>query len=268
MTTRDVMAAARLPRHESERLFMKVTGKTRAEVVAGVPLDDETAQAYSVLCRRRLTGEPLQYIEGAIPFGSAEISVDERALIPRPETEYLWELAATLPQTAPAAILDLCTGSGALAIALSQVYPEATVLAGDISGAALTLAAENAVANQTPVEFFAGDLFGAIPNRWRGSIDLLVSNPPYVSSDELDELPDEVAGWEPMLALAAGADGLDVIRPLLAALPEWLAPGGWFLIEVASSHAEQALRILPDGLQAEVRLDLTGRPRYLVGRRR
>ncbi len=267
MTTRDVLAAARLPRHEAERLLMKVTGRSRSEVIIGVPLDDDTAIAYSLLCRRRLTGEPIQYIEGTIPFALCEIAVDNRALIPRPETEYLWELASTLPDEPPALIVDLCTGSGALAIGLASVYRDAEVVASDISEAALSLARDNALANGTTVRFFAGDLFEALPEELVGRVDLLVANPPYVSDSEMAELPSEVADWEPSLALAAGSDGLDVIRRLLARLPDWLSKTGWFFIEVGSAHATEALGLVPPGLQAHVRRDLTGRDRYLVGHR-
>jgi release factor glutamine methyltransferase len=267
MTTRDVLAAARLPRHEAERLLMKVTGRSRSEVIIGVPLDDDTAIAYSVLCRRRLTGEPIQYIEGVIPFALCEIAVDNRALIPRPETEYLWELASTLPDEPPVLIVDLCTGSGALAIGLASVYPDADVVASDISEAALSLARDNALANGTAVRFFAGDLFEALPEDLVGWVDLLVANPPYVSDSEMAELPSEVADWEPSLALAAGVDGLEVVRRLLVGLPDWLSKTGWFFIEVGSAHATEALALVPPGLQAHVDRDLTGRDRYLVGRR-
>ncbi|MDH3192988.1 MAG: peptide chain release factor N(5)-glutamine methyltransferase [Acidimicrobiia bacterium] len=267
MTTRDIMAAGRLPRNESERLLMKVTGRSRAEVIAGVPMDDELAVAYSTLCRRRLAGEPLQYIEGSIPFALCEIAVDRRVLIPRPETEYLWELACTLPDESPSLIVDLCTGSGALAVGLAAVYPEADVVATDISEDALNLAADNAKANGQSVRMFLGDLFEALPTELAGQIDLLVANPPYVSTLEMEELPEEVAGWEPHLALAAGSDGLSVLRVLLAGLGDWLRPGGWFFIEVGSGHAAAALDLLPDTVSGQIRRDLTGRDRYLVGQR-
>lgn len=268
MTTRDIMAAGRLPRNESERLLMKVTGRSRAEVVAGIPVNDELAVAYSTLCRRRLAGEPLQYIEGSIPFALCDIAVDRRVLIPRPETEYLWELACTLPDEAPSLIVDLCTGSGALAVGLAAVYPDADVIATDISEDALNLAADNAKANGQSVRVFVGDLFDALPEELAGQIDLLVANPPYVSTVEMEELPPEVADWEPHLALAAGPDGLSVLRKLLVGLPVWLRQGGWFFIEVGSGHATVALDLLPDAVSGQVRRDLTGRDRYLVGQRR
>ncbi len=267
MTTRDVMAAARLPRMESERLLMKVTGKSRAEVVAGVPLDDPTAMAYSVLCKRRLVGEPLQYIEGSIPFAQCEIATDDRALIPRPETEYLWELACSLPADGPNLVVDMCTGGGALAIGLAKAYPSADVVATDLSDAALGLAAENAQTNGVSVRYLAGDLFDALPDDLAGSIDLFVSNPPYVSTQEMRELPDEVIGWEPEMALAAGEDGLDFVRRIAVELSGWLAPGAWFFIEVGSTHAATGAALFPDEFGTEVRRDLTGRDRFLVGRK-
>ncbi len=184
MTTRDVLAAGRLPRHECERLLMRVTGRPRSEVVAGLPLDDETAMAYSSLCKRRVAGEPLQYIEGSVPFGGVEIAVDPRVLIPRPETEYLWELIVSEVGPHPRVIVDLCTGSGALAVALARSFPEARVWASDLSAEAAEVAVANARGNGVEIEVVVGDTFAPLPVDLVSSVDLFVSNPPYVRDDD------------------------------------------------------------------------------------
>lgn len=265
MTTRDVLAAGRLPRHECERLLMLVTGATRAEVVAGLALDDETAARYTPLCKRRVSGEPLQYIEGYVSFGGCEIAVDRRVLIPRPETEYLWELAAGLDRP-PAVIVDLCTGSGALAVALAGSYPEARVVAADLSVDALDVARSNAASNHVDVELHHGDLFDALPDDLVGSVDLFVANPPYVSEADLDGLPAEVRDWEPAMALVAGLDGLDVLRRIAADLDRWLAPDGRYYIEIGEGQSADAADLFAH-LHGSIVDDLAGRPRYVAGRR-
>jgi len=247
---------------------MMVTGRNRAEVALGIPLDDETANAYSKLCKRRVAGEPLQYIEGLVPFGGAAIAVDPRVLIPRPETEYLWELAATLPEKSPAVVVDLCTGSGALAVGLAMAYTSADVVGCDISADALEVARANSIRNEVDVRWFQGDLFEALPEELAGRVDLLVSNPPYVADSEMSLLPEEVRSWEPGLALAAGPHGLAVISGIAGEVGRWLAPGGWIFIEIGESHGTAALALFDDSVEVELRRDLTGRDRYVVGRRR
>ena len=146
-----------------------------------------------------MAGEPLQYLEGTAAFGPWDLHVDPRVLIPRPETELLWEIAAALVE-APKVIVDLCTGSGALAIALAKSFPEARILGTDLSADALDVAKENGDLHETSVEWCIGDLFGALPDDLRGNIDLLVSNPPYVAEHEYEGLPDDVRR-EPRMAL-------------------------------------------------------------------
>lgn len=265
MTTRDVIAAARLPRHECERLLMHVTGASRSAIAAGAPLSDEDGLAYGLLCRRRVAGEPLQYLEGSVPFGTAEIMVDQRVLIPRPETEYLWEKATVAPTEAPEVIVDLCTGSGALAVALSLSFSDAEVWASDISPDALDVARLNVESNGATVSVCEGDLFAALPDSLRGKVELFVSNPPYVNP--ANELPAEVADWEPRLALLADDEGRALIRRISKELASWLAPGAWFFIEMGEEQSELAECFGSDFADVHVETDLVGRPRYLVGRR-
>ena len=247
---------------------MRVTGRPRSEVAAGYPLDDETALAYSTLCKRRVAGEPLQYIEGSVPFGGVEIAVDRRVLIPRPETEYLWELVVSDTGTAPRVIVDLCTGSGALAVALGHTYPAADVWASDLSAEAAEVAIANAEANGVEVNVVVGDTFASLPPALLGSADLFVANPPYVRDDEVGALPGDVRDWEPRMALVAGPTGLEIVGRIADDLADWLTPDGRFYLEIGE-HQGAAARTLFDDRYRDVtiRQDLTGRDRYVWGSR-
>lgn len=226
---------AKLPDHEVFRLLAVATGRPLAEARGGVDLTYEQRDRFVALVNRRLSGEPLQYLEGWIPFAGVELTVDRRALIPRPETEYLVELAAA-SAVKPSLIVDLCCGSGALALALKQRFPVARVLGTDISTAALELAQANATRNQLDVEWKAGYLFGAMPDEVRGKIDLLVANPPYVANSDWDNLPIDVR-WEPRIALLAGDRGTEVIEAILDDLAAWMSQGGIAWIEVGAGQA-------------------------------
>ena len=264
VTSRDLLGQVDdLPHHEMVRLVMAATGLSRSEVLADREIAESEASAINTMVTARRAGEPLQYLEGTIPFGSADVAVDHRALIPRPETEQLLELASTaVPE--PRVVVDIGTGTGCLAIALKLAAPDARVIGTDISPMALSLAHENAQRNAVDIEFHVGNLFEAVPRQIAGTIDLLVSNPPYVSSAEMAELPSEVQEWEPELALHGGFDGLMVIRPLIASLPQWLAPKGVALIEVGEGHVDEAAELaIPVFERVELLRDLAGRRRFL-----
>lgn len=237
-----------LPSHEIRRL--RAVTDTEAEL--------------DVLVARRLAGEPLQYLEGTAAFGPLDLHVDPRVLIPRPETELLWEIAAALVD-APNVIVDLCTGSGALAIALAKQFPEARVLGTDLSAAALEVARKNGDLHETSVEWCAGDLFEALPDDLMGRIDLLVSNPPYVAEHEYESLPEDVRR-EPRMALVAGPTGLEVHDRIAAGIGKWLAPGGRFALEIGEAQGD-AMRSLLAGFSPQLRRDLTDRIRFVIGRR-
>ena len=259
---------AGIPRHEAERLLMAATGRTRSEVYTSEPTAQQLDRYRSLIARRR-EGEPLQYLEGVIPFGPVEVRVDERALIPRPETEYLWEQAvAALGDAGPGTrIVDLCTGSGALALALKARFPAARVIGTDVSEEALALATENAALNTIDVEWCKGDLFEALPTSAKGRIDLIVSNPPYVSAGEYAALPDEIRRYEPERALVAGTRGDEVLERIAEEVYWWLGTGGWLFCEIGASQADRALELFGGWLYCEVRNDLAGRPRVVVGRK-
>ena len=215
-----------------------------------------------MLVARRLAGEPLQYLEGTAAFGPWDLRVDPRVLIPRPETELLWEIAAAHVES-PAVIVDLCTGSGALAIALAKSFPDARVLGADLSSDALDVARLNGDKLETEVEWCQGDLFAALPEDLAGRVDLLVSNPPYVAESEYPTLPEDVQR-EPRLALVAGPTGLEVYQRIAAEIGVWLADGGRFALEIGETQAE-AVRSLFGEFSAQVHQDLNRRDRFVIG---
>jgi release factor glutamine methyltransferase len=206
------------------------------------------------LIRRRAKGEPLQYIIGSVEFLGLTISVGKGVLIPRPETELLAEEAIrivrsskfkvqssipfnTQESTIPAIrILDLCTGSGCIALALAKALPEADVCGTDVSKVALRFANRNADANGIGnATFFAGSLFAPLP---AGAVfDLIVSNPPYISSGEVPGLQREIKDWEPLEALDGGADGLDFYRRIFSDAGRYLRPGGGVICELGFGQA-------------------------------
>jgi release factor glutamine methyltransferase len=251
-----------------ERLAMAATGRSRSALVAAPVAAPDERDRLDALVGRRLGGEPLQYLEGSIPFGPVEVRVDGRALIPRPETEQLWELAVgLLGQAGPGTpLVDVGTGSGALALALKAAFPTAPVYGTDLSPAALELAEENAAAGGLEVTFLEGDLLDPLPERLRGRVEMVVSNPPYLSAAEWEALPDEIRLHEPREALVAGPEGTEVLARLAAEAYWWLGMGGWLICEIGESQGEAVLELF-GAYEREVRADLAGRPRFLVARK-
>ncbi len=222
---------------------------------------------HAELAARRRGGEPLQYLEGTVQFGPLELAIDRRALVPRPETEGLWEMAvAALGEAGPGTVIvDLCTGSGNLALALKHAFPRARVYATDTSEEALSLAKENTARTGLDVTLLPGDLFDPLPPKLMGRIDLLVANPPYVADAEYPALPPDVRR-EPREALVAGPAGTEVLTRIGEGARWWLATGGWAVVEIGETQGERAMGLFP-GLDREIRRDLAGRDRYLVGRK-
>ena len=257
---------SRIPYHELQRLIATVTNET---VNPTVPLTDAVAARTAPLIRMRQAGVPLQYLEGRVDFGPIRVAVDRRALIPRPETEQLWELVIRLvPVSVPSVIVDIGTGSGALALALAHSYPQAEVVATDIRPEALELARENVKANRWVggrIELREGDLFEALPSSLRGEVDVLVSNPPYVAESEWPQLPSDVRA-EPYPALVAGPRGTEILERLAAGASEWLRPSGTLALEIGETQAAQAeLALRAGGINPRIHHDLTGRPRFVWG---
>ncbi len=254
------------PRLTAELLLAHALGCDRVRLYLDFdkPLGDPELARYRELVKRRAGGEPTAYLTGAREFFGHRLAVDPRVLIPRPETEQLAELAlAALPEGGAA--LDLGTGSGALAIALSLARPGASVTAVDLSPQALEVAQANATALGATISFLAGDLYAPVAPEPR--FDVIVSNPPYVPSAELAALQREVQR-EPRLALDGGRDGLDLLRRVVAGAPARLKPGGLLVLEMHESHLEPlpALCRAAGFASAEARRDLAGLPRLTLAR--
>lgn len=209
---------------------------------------------------RRAARVPLQHLLGEVEWGGVRLKTDARALVPRPETEWLLHLALEALRSTPAPrVLDVGTGTGALALGVKAARPDATVTATDLSPGALSLARENAALNGLKVGFVEGSLLAGLP----GPFDLIVSNPPYLPEGDRTAADPEVR-HDPDLALYAGADGLAVARPLAAQARDALPPGGVLLLELDPRNAAPfAAELGADGWQAEVRPDLAGRERFV-----
>lgn len=211
-------------------------------------------EQFSTLCARRAAGEPVAYLTGQKGFYGLDLRVDARVLDPRPDTETLvdWALNCLAGQSAPR-VLDLGTGSGAIALALSHARPDAAVLAVDASADALDVARANAERLRLPVQFLQSDWFSKV----QGPFGLIVSNPPYIAEQD-PHLP--ALRHEPLSALVAGADGLRDLRAIAAAAPTHLVPGGWLLLEHGWDQAESVHALLhAQGFEAvQTRNDLAG----------
>lgn len=263
VSSQELLRDVPLPSHEAVRLLARATGRDRGEVRMGVKVDVAALADFHRLIERRISGEPLQYLEGEVQFGPIIVAVDRRVLIPRPETEYLYDLAVRSLASPPNVVVDLCTGSGALALALKTAYPGARVMATDLSADALEVAIGNGRRLGLDVDWRLGDLWEPVPSELSGSVSLMVANPPYVAETEWDHLPIDVR-QEPRLALVAGPTGTEVIERLLDQTGTWLAEGGVAFIEVGENQARPIFERRND---IEVVIDQFERPRFLKLRR-
>jgi release factor glutamine methyltransferase len=259
------------PRLNAELLVGHALGLKRMQLYLRFeqPLTEVELDKVRPLVRRRGAREPVQYIMGETEFFGLKLKTDRRALIPRPETERLLEIvAARLAGLPPAQVLDLGTGSGALALGLATAFPVAVVTAVDASEGALALAGENAVALGLAerVKFLQSDWYSALPAG--GLFELIVANPPYLSAGETAQAAPEVREFEPAMALTAGGQGLDDLKKILAEAPQFLAPGGLLALETGiAQHAELLRLAAAAGFSPTESLpDLAGRDRYLLAK--
>lgn len=245
-----------------------LTGWSEAQVIArsDVSLPNDLAADFARLVGRRAGGEPFAYLAGVREFFGRPFRVDSRVLIPRPETELLVAAVLGLPLPSAPRILDIGTGSGALAVTLARELPSAHVFAGDLSLAALAVARGNAQTLAARVRLVAADLTVALSMR---SFDVVVSNPPYIAAEDASTLPATVRDFEPALALFAGERGLAIIDRLLAAGDD-LAPGAFLLLEIGAGQAD----LLRERLAARASFELlvimpdhAGIPRVVVLKR-
>ncbi|HIU80209.1 MAG TPA: peptide chain release factor N(5)-glutamine methyltransferase [Candidatus Coproplasma excrementipullorum] len=218
------------------------------------------AKKVEEIVHKRLTGRPLWYVIGDTEFYGCKIKVDERALIPRPETEILAEHAIKTVEEGDK-VLDLCTGSGCIAIAIAKncAGKRVQVTASDVSDAAIMLAKENANYNSVDITFIQSDLFSKI----HGRFNLIVCNPPYIKTSEIPALQREVRDWEPRIALDGGEDGLDFYRRLAREISRYIAKGGMLMLEVGEGQAEEVLKLFEKRDYAMVVKDYQGVDRIL-----
>ena len=253
------------PRLTIELLLAHLLKKKRMELYLEFEreLDEGTLAKLREMVRRRVTGEPLQYITGEVEFCGLKLLVDRRVLIPRPETELLVEAVV---QRKPRSIVDVGTGSGCIAIALAKKLPDVEITALDVSPEALEVARGNASLQQIEknIRFLESDLLQALPDSFVA--EAIVSNPPYIAHGELAKLPKEVRDFEPVRALAAGEDGLKVIRRLVMNAKRALSASGFVALEIGAGQREAVEGIFGQQGYAvvEVVKDLQGHGRVVV----
>ncbi|MEJ7765124.1 MAG: peptide chain release factor N(5)-glutamine methyltransferase [Acidimicrobiales bacterium] len=263
---------------EAVWLVQQAAGRTGGEWQADIdqPAPDRCLGFVEQMVRRREAGEPLQYVLGRWGFRHLDLAIDRRVLIPRPETEQVVEHAIAeltrlrLATGRPPRVVDLGTGSGAIALSIAVEVAAAEVWATDASDGTVAVARSNIAGTggmaATRVRVATGSWYEALPPELAGRIDLVVSNPPYLAEAELADLDPAVAAWEPAEALVAGPTGLEAIEVVVGGAPRWLGRPGALVVELAPPQAEAAVALaLESGFdRAEVRPDLSGRPRALV----
>ncbi|MDO9107655.1 MAG: peptide chain release factor N(5)-glutamine methyltransferase [Coriobacteriia bacterium] len=279
------------PRRSAEWLLSAATGLSRVEIYAyhDRPLTPQERAALREGVKRRAGGQPLQYVTGEMAFRHLVVRVVPGVFIPRPETETLVDEGLEFlrglsqpkrPKIDPPdagdesqLVIDLCTGSGAIACSMAQEHPSSRVLATDLSALAVATATANAerLGLSDRVEVFDGDLFSpleifAVERRLLGQVDLVISNPPYIPSSDLPDLPQEVLGFEPHLALDGGPDGLVIARRIMEESTRWLRPQGMLAIELDEGCVQIAVKQMSEWYEGirTVR-DLAGRDRVAIG---
>jgi release factor glutamine methyltransferase len=266
------------PSLDASLLLAHVLNTTRAALLAhGTDaLDDDALAAYRDLIQRRLNGECAAYILGKKEFRGLEFLVNKSVLVPRPETETLVETAVNMlnkknRDTEKISVLDLCTGSGAIAVSIKSEMPEVHVWATDICGQALETAKTNAarLLPNTSVHFYQGDLFNALPFNTPPveKFSVILSNPPYIPSNEIKTLAPEVQN-EPLIALDGGQSGLDIIERIIEGAPDYLIKNGALLMETAGKKQAEKTAVLLEKkgfTNINIYKDLSGQERVIGG---
>lgn len=232
--TEHLRAVSETPELEARLLACHAWGCDQSRLIIDLGQDcDETA--LEPLVQRRLAAEPIAYILGQWEFFSLEFRLEPPLLVPRPETEHLVEAALAHIGPGPARLLDLCTGTGCVALAIARNAHLASLWATDTHPVAVRVATENATRLGVPLHVAQGDLFAPLPKD-AGPFDVVVSNPPYVRADAWAGLSRDIRDYEDPAALLAGEDGLDCIRRIVAEAPDWLAPGGLLALEMGEEQ--------------------------------
>ena len=268
------------PGVDARRIVEAASGASPAELesVLDEPATTLAASRFHAMLERRDRGEPLQYVVGSWGFRSLDLMVDRRVLIPRPETEVVtgWaveevaRLSAAEDHDRELLVVDLGTGSGAIALSVAVECPQTRVFATDVSADALAVARSNLAGlgrAAARVSLHEGDWFEAVPGALRGAVDMVVSNPPYIGTGE--DLPPVVADWEPPVALWSGPAGHEAVEQVIGGAARWLRPGGALVLEVASHRARQTAGMASGAGFSDVRVerDLAGLERVVIGRR-
>ena len=268
------------PDIDARRIVEAAAGAAPAEFesVLDEPATQRAAAWFHSMLQRRGAGEPLQYVVGSWSFRTLDLMVDRRVLIPRPETEVVAGFAANEVASRSATpggdreviVADLGTGSGAIALSVAVECPAARVYATDVSADALAVASANLAGlgrAAARVTLHEGDWFEALPGALQGSIDVVVSNPPYIGTGE--ELPAVVADWEPAVALWSGPTGREAVEQVVGGASQWLRPDGALIMEVASHRAQESAALVSGAGFGDVRLerDLAGLERVVMARR-
>jgi release factor glutamine methyltransferase len=257
------------PRLTAELLLAGTLGFKRLELYLQFerPLREEELAEFKARLRRRVRREPLQYIEGRAAFRELELEVDRRVLIPRPETEVLvGEVLDWAGSREALHVLDVGTGSGAIALSLAVEGRFGRIVATDVSADALEVARSNhrRAAPGTLVEFREGSVYAPVAGE---RFDVIVSNPPYIGLTEAESLEPEVRQWEPREALFSGRDGLDTVAALVAGAPAHLRPGGLLALEIGAGQAERVTALVRGVAgfgEPRLRRDLAGRERFVI----
>ena len=267
------------PDIDARRIVEAAAGAAPAEFesVLDEPATQRAAAWFHSMLERRGAGEPLQYVVGSWSFRNLDLMVDRRVLIPRPETEVVAGFAADEVASRAAVpggdreviVADLGTGSGAIALSVAAECPAARVYATDVSADALAVASANLAGlgrAAARVTLHEGDWFEALPGALQGSIDVVVSNPPYIGTGE--ELPAVVADWEPPVALWSGPTGREAVEQVVGGASRWLRPGGALIMEAASHRAQESAALVSGAGFGDVRVerDLAGLDRVVIGR--
>lgn len=269
------------PRLSAEWLICAATGYSRIEVYMNIdkPLSADELKIMHDGVLRRGKGEPLQYVTGEMPFRHIILKCAPEVLIPRPETEILVDEALECIDDVrrrhkdPIHVLEVGCGTGCISCSIASERPYTQVVATDISPHATALARRNvsALGLDDRVEIIDCDLVSGVNKELEGMFDLLISNPPYIPSQVMEELPGEVVGFEPHLALDGGDDGLDIFRRLVDEAPRMLCPGGALMVELFETKLEAAAEIIRTSegwMEPRIVEDLTHRPRHLVAFRK
>ena len=246
----------------AEFIICSLLGKSRTEILAfgGAVFPEDKQEILNQVIKQKIAGKPLEYIFNSADFLGRKFYVDERVLIPRPETEELIFKTQKKLKQSPKNILDLCTGSGCIGISLALNYPAAKVTCSDISAPALEVAEQNAKTHKAKINFIESDLF----NNLQGKFDLIISNPPYIKEDDIKTLSPEVK-QEPCLAQIGGKEGTEIIEKIIQAAPKFLTPGGLLALEIGDKEGQKVLQFFSRDIWRDfiIERDFAGLERFV-----